>query len=141
MNDTLPGIPPAIAGRRIETTIHIDLLGKLWMGQPAAMIYTISHGQIKRGGDSIVVAGDLWIEDGVSELDAIDHWLALNTGDFREITATRITKVERAAYTQPVKDDDWHVSVHYTRETILRDFNEDHETEYNDCMYGGSDDD
>lgn len=141
MNDTLPGIPPALEGHKITTTYHIDLLGKLWMRQTAAMDYIINDRQIKRGGDGIVVAGDLWIEDGVTELRAIDHWLALNTGDFSEITATRITKSERASYPQPVKDDDWNVSVHYSRETILRDFTEEQEDEYNDCMYGGSDDD
>lgn len=135
--DALPG---ALGDAKINTTIHISVLGRMWMGGVAAYDYTIDDRQIKRQESPIVVAGDLWIPDDMSDLDAIGSWLDTNnTGDFQEIVGARVLKVERAVVAQKVQDNGWDVSTHYLRETVLRDFTEDEEMQYNNCMFGDED--
>lgn len=67
-------------------TIEILVQGKTWGGGLGEMEYSIREYNIVHAPDSCH-AGQLYIKENQSLIDAIEDWLCVNTGDFQSIEA------------------------------------------------------
>lgn len=129
----------------VDTTYDIQIIGRLWLGGLSAFDYMVTNDRIKVG-DEDTFAGDLWLSPDMSELENVEHWLTMNSGDFQEIVAARIVRSERKTMkmpdqldTNPLDPHPWSCFETWTRETLLRDFTEEASTMYDQCMFPNGD--
>lgn len=113
-------------------TYHVDILGKLWMPScDAAKSETYKRADLERAGWLPSVA------DNDEQAEMIESYVNTHEGDFSEIVALNITRVERNV--EHAYDGDVAITTTKTREIVLRMMSDDEQARWYDCF--GSDED